>query len=238
MKKLWITLISLASALILAIILCYIFIATIIGSILTSSFGTKTTVSNAALMPNFLKLWHIHVSNPPPGKDPNALTIGRLKIETPMIRFFKDDVVIDLISLDDLNLYIEVLPGNGQITNWDKIVNQPSSKPSPPPSKSNKHTTIKELSINNITVKYTDEKGKTSVTKIDNLTFKNLSTKEGNITAQIAKAILLKMIFNVQNVVKFPLKLSKESVNDTFNKGIKPLENIIQIRKPGSLKKE
>ncbi|MCH9620663.1 MAG: hypothetical protein S4CHLAM20_00640 [Chlamydiia bacterium] len=227
MKKLWISLICVLTALILAIVLGYIFIATILGSILTSTFGTKTTVANAALTPTFLKLWHLKVANPPNAKEPYALTIGRIKLKAPITTYLSQNVMIDKISLDDLTLVLEYFPGKKRLTNWDEIINHVNSTNTTSSSKKNTgSTTIKELTINNIVIKTIDPAGKVTTTKIKTLTFNNLSTEKGDITAQIAKTILIRMLLNIQDYVKFPIDLTKETINEPIKDGSKILEDI------------
>ncbi len=216
MKKFLVIILSLFAAIALAFIIGYIFIATVLGSILTTSFGAKTTVGNAALTHSYLKLWDLNVENPPKTKHPHALTIGKLSVVAPITTYLGKDIKISKITLDDLILDIEVMPGGGALTNWDTVINHITSSQKPTTSASDKNTTIDTLLINNITVNYTDASGNVNVTKIKNLTFKNLSTKNGDITSQIAKTILLKILLDVQNVSKIPLKITNESVNTFF----------------------
>lgn len=226
MKKLWVTILSLFVFLGLCLLLAYIFIATILGYILTDTFGTKTTVGNAALTPNNLKLWHLKIANPPKTKKPYALIIGRIKITAPIATYAHNDIVIEQISLDNLTLDFEYLPGNGKVTNWDEIVSNTNTNSSKP-QKNTQSTTIKELSLNNITVHVINLNGEVKTTKIKNLTFRNLSTKNGDITVQIAKTLLFKMIFNVNNIVKFPIKMTKQSIEETLKDAPKTFEKII-----------
>jgi len=216
MKKIIVIILSFITAIALAFIIGYIFIATVLGSILTTSFGAKTTVGNAALTHSYLKLWDVNVENPPRTKHPYALTVGKLSVIAPITTYLSKSIKISKITLDNLTLDVEIMPGAEGLTNWDAIVNHITSSQKPSTSKSSQTTTIETLTINNITVNYLDAAGNVNTTTIKNLTFKNLSTKNGDITSQIAKTILLKILLDVKNVSKIPLKITNESVNTFF----------------------
>ena len=215
MKKFWIWILSIVGVIILAIIVAYVFASAILGHVLTSSFGTKTTINGSAITFRSLRFWHLHVDNPEQSKTPYALTIKKTQVVAPLSTYFTNDVTIERVALKDLTLVVEVLPGKGNITNWDAIIDHinASNKDSKP---SNKEATIKLLTIDNLKVKVISADGKVNTTTIDNLTFKDLSTKKGDITSQIAKVVIMKMIFNAQNIIKFPLQLSKDSYNNFF----------------------
>ena len=62
--------------------------------------------------------------------------------------------------------------------------------------------------------------------RINELKFKNLSTKNGDMTAQITKTILMKLILNANTVLKVPVKISKDSMNEFLkNKLFAPTVN-------------
>lgn len=221
MKKFWIWFLSIISAVIVAILIIYIFAATILGYILTSSFGIKTTVNSTAITPRSVHVWGLHINNPPKTRDPYALTVGKIDIKAPLSTYFTKHIEIEEIRLDNLLLVVEILPGGGSATNWDAIVNHINSSSSGKEG-SSREATIKRLTINNLTVRVISANGTVQNTKIKNLTFKDLSTKKGNITSQIAKVIILKVVFNAKNIINFPLQLTKDSYNKFFqnmNKG-------------------
>lgn len=215
MKKFWIWFSSIIGVIVLGIILIYIFASVILGHVLTSSFGTKTTVSNSAITLNSLRFWDLQISNPPKTKYPYALTIENITVEAPLSTYFTNFIQIEEITLSDLTLVIEILPGGNKITNWDVIMNHinESSKDQEP---STKEALIKILTINNLTINMVGTDGQVRTTKIPSITFKNLNTKEGNITSQIVKTIIFKMIFNPKNIVNFPLQYTKDSYNKLF----------------------
>ena len=215
MKKFYIIITSIIALLIFAILMCYIFTSTILGSILTSSFGAKTTVNNTIISTNFVKIYTLKIRNPTGTKHRNALKIKTISIYAPLTNYLKENLIINEIILNDLMLDVEILPGNKNLSNWDQIISHiQNSKPST--KKSNSDSTVKLLQINNLKVRYTDINGKTKVTNIKNLTFKNLSTKNGDITSQIAKTILMRMIFNAKNLTNFPLKLTNQTFQNFF----------------------
>jgi hypothetical protein len=187
--------------------------SSIVGSILTSTFGVKTTVSATAITTNKIRFWQLKIYNPPAGKTPYALTVGKIGIKAPVTTYLSNDIQIKKIALNNLVLTIETLPGKGKLSNWDDIISHISSSPSPT-TKSKKHTTIKELTIDNIKINLIDFSGNVKTSTIKNLTFKNLSTKNGDITSQIAKVILMKMLFDVKNITNFPLKITNQNLND------------------------
>ena len=230
MKKLSWIISSIVAIIFIIILICYISMSTILGSILTSSFGTKTTVSATTLTFNKLSFWKLKIRNPPNAKQPNALTIGKIAITAPISTYFSKDIQINDINLNNLILTVEIFPGRNQLTNWDEIINHINQSTSGS-SKSNRNTYIKTLTINNLTVKVIDANGKTRITRINRLTFRNLSTKNGDITSQIAKTIIMRMIFDVRNITKFPLKIANQTFNNFFRnlqkdtKGTFPIKN-------------
>lgn len=191
--------------------------STILGHILTNSFGTKTTVNHAAITTRTANFWGLQINNKKKMKSPYALRIGKIAVKAPITSYFAEDIEIESIKLKDLTLNIEAVPGSSK-TNWDPILKHinESSKGN---KKSNRDSTVKLLTIDNITINVTDSEGKVTTNKIKNLTFKNLSTKNGDITAQIARAVLLKMIFNVQNMIKIPLQVTQDQLNNVFKFG-------------------
>jgi glutamate synthase domain-containing protein 1 len=216
MKKFWIWFLSIVGVIILAVIMVYIFTSVILGHILTSSFGTKTTIDNSAITLKSLRIWDLHVKNPPHTKYPYALTIERIKVKAPISTYFTKFIQIEKIVLDDLTLIVEILPGRQKWTNWDAIMKHinDSSKDQKP---STREALIKQLTVNNLTVNMVNANGEVKTTKIKNITFKNLNTKKGNITSQIAKAIVFKMIFTPENIMHFPMQYSKDSFNELLN---------------------
>ncbi|MCH9616826.1 MAG: hypothetical protein SP4CHLAM5_01000 [Chlamydiia bacterium] len=220
MKKFWIWFLSILGVIILAILMVYIFTSVILGHILTSSFGMKTTIDNSAITLKNLRIWDLHVKNPPHTQHPYALTIKKIKVKAPLSTYFTQFIQIEKIFLDELTLIIEPFPGQKKLTNWDAIMHHinESSKGQKP---STRNALIKILSVNNLTIHIIDTDGEVKTTKIKNITFKNLNTKKGNITSQIAKAIVFKMIFTPENIMRFPVEYSKKGFNqllDNFKK--------------------
>jgi len=203
--------------LILLTLLAYIFSSTILSHILTSSLGTKTTVTNTVISFNHLRFWQINVANTTTSKNPSALTIDRIEVSAPLTAYFKNNIEIKEIELKGLTLVIETLPGNKKLTNWDEIVSH-MNKNVGSSTKSTKDTVIDTLVIKDLTIKFVDPNGKMTVNTIKELKFKNLSTKDGNITSQITKAVLLKLILNVNTLIEIPVKLYKDNVNDFIQK--------------------
>ena len=224
MKKLYLALYSFIAILIIALVICFMCMSSIVGSILTSTFGVKTTVNATAITTNKIRFWQLKISNPKVAKTPYALTIGKIGIKAPITTYLSNDIEIKKITLDNLLLTIEILPGKGNLSNWDDIISHMSS-PSPSASKSQKDTTIKELTITNIKIKIIDASGVEKINTIKSLTFKDLSTKNGDITSKIAKVIIMRMLFDVKNITNFPLKINNQNLNDF----LKPIGNDIKI---------
>lgn len=216
---------SIAAVIFILILICYISMSTILGSILTSSFGTKTTVKATALTANKLSFWRLKIHNPPDTRQPYALTIGKIGITAPISTYFTNDINIQEIHLNNLILTVEILPGRNKLTNWDEIINH-ISQSNKGTSKSNRETTINLLIINNLTVKVIDNNGNIKETKVKRLVFRDLSTKHGDITSQIAKTIIMHMIFNVKNIANFPLKVTNKTFNNFFQNFQKNIKNI------------
>ncbi len=225
MRKTPIIIFSLLGALIFFVLIVYLFISTILGSILTSALGTKTTVNNTVISLNHLRFWQLQMLNMPNTKFPYALSIKKISVEAPLTTYLSNTIRIKEIELEGIVLVVETLPGNGNVTNWDAIIahmNAPVKKE----SKSKKDTTIDSLVLKNITINFVDPTGKVTVSKINELKFKNLSTKNGDMTAQITKTILMKLILNANTVLKVPVKISKDSMNEFLkNKLFAPTVN-------------
>ena len=199
-------------ALILSVLLVYIFISTILGSILTSTFGTKTTVNNTIISPHHLRFWGLNVLNNSNSKFPYALSVEKISVEAPLTTYFSKNIRIKEIELKNLTLVIETLPSKGNVTNWDAIIAHADSS-SKDDVKSDKATTIDSLVIRKLTIIFVDPSGIASVTKINELKFSNLSTNDGDITSKIAKTIVMKLILNANMVITIPVKISKDAMN-------------------------
>ena len=85
----------------------YVFINSILGIILTNSFGTKTTVNNSIIRKNKLSFHEIYVENTPHTKNPYALKIKELKVAAPISTYFSKNIHIREIHLNNLAINVE-----------------------------------------------------------------------------------------------------------------------------------
>jgi hypothetical protein len=194
MKKLLFSLLLLLGIfLIVTPVLCYFFSTTIITSYLEKSLNIPVSVKKIEFSKHAIFVDNLVLGNPPSSYTKEALNIKKIQIFSFWKDFFKPDLVIDDIQLDNTNLSVEFYNSSGTKNNWDKI-----TKKNVDPASSQKHYLIKHLVINNlsVTVVYKNGTIKTFPT-IKQIEFFNISDKSGFPIEEIQKAIFQEVLKSI-----------------------------------------
>lgn len=184
--------------------------AHILSRILSSQFTTHVSVKKLSFSPmNDIDIQDIKIKNPRHFPSPYALEVGSLHITANYLTYLHTMSHIEKIELTNTLLTIDLLP-NG--ANWEALMNPLSSKKSP----SKSYAVIDLLTFTNLKIIITHPTGKVTTQTIPTLTLRNVKTKEGDLTQALMQAILYQTIFNVQSIIKIPLKITDGAVDSAL----------------------
>lgn len=212
MKKALIIIFGIIIILVLACILVWNMLPSIVSHKLSKHAGVSVTISNIGLSPNHLKVDGIRVGNPSGySKTPRALSVDDLYASVPLTRFFDDQIVIDEMTMDDVYIGLEFDSPNSKSGNWTTIMNNMSKSTSADKEEAKKKgkTTsvlIKRLVITDLQIELAYKTGGRANKKlrpIDRLELTNISSEGGIPTAQIMNIIMqetLRSIFSKEGL--------------------------------------
>lgn len=198
---------------------------TFVSWILSSKLEVPVKINSMKFRPPEIDLNGIVIGNPKGYKSHEAISITSIDISAPYTNYLKKEVEIDSITLDDVTLTIEFF-GNNQVNyNWNVLLTNMNKEEEPKAGKAKKKGRsgfIKTLKINNLKIVTVIPGHEPKVQEIPDLTFHNISTKEGNLSAQITQTILFHLLFNSKNFLKFPLKTTEETFQNLLSPFNKP----------------
>ncbi|HEY2810387.1 MAG TPA: AsmA family protein [Rhabdochlamydiaceae bacterium] len=156
----------------------------------------------------------IEVGNPPGAVQAQSFKCGEINVQAPLSQYFKNQITIEQIELNNVYLDLEFDSASGTQGNWSRIMGnlqQASAKKQKPPSKTAKQAPatsvlIRKLVLNNIDVDvvYIKEGGKViHLPHIDQIVLYDISSEGGLPVDQIMNSVLGQMltsIFTKQNL--------------------------------------
>lgn len=206
MKKALIIIFGLIIILILACILVWNMLPTIVSYKLSKYAGVSVTISDIRISPDHLKVDGIRVGNPSGySKTPRALSVDDLYASVPITRFLDDRIVIDEMTMDDVYIGLEFDSPNSKSGNWTTIMNNMSkftSADKEEAKKKGKTTSvlIKRLVITDLQIELaykTGGKTNKKLRPIDRIELTNISSEGGIPTAQIMNIIMQETLRNI-----------------------------------------
>ena len=198
-------------------------------------------IDDIDLSMNSIEIEKVEIGNPKNSILPKAFSCEVIDIFAPLMNYFDNNIVIDMIKIDDIYLGLEFeAPGKTQ-GNWTTIMG--NFKASESPSKSTKTVLIKKLILSNIRMDLAYRTGDRKIQKlapIDHLEFNNISSEGGIPTEQITNIIFKQMLKSVFD--KANLKNMLEGVLDpqgsTWDKMVEPFKDLFNANDPSDLSEE
>jgi uncharacterized protein involved in outer membrane biogenesis len=187
----------------------------------------------------------MQIGNPPGAVQAQAFKCSEIDIHVPITAFFKDQVMIDEIDVNNVFLDLEFDSASGTQGNWSKIMGnlqessaneaKSSSSKNGKKSQNTKSVYIKKLTLTNIDVDvvYIKEGGKViHLPRIDQIQLYDISSEGGLPMDQIMNSVLgqmLKSVFQKQNL-KNMLQNLIENPPSSIQKYLSPFKGLFQSR--------
>lgn len=204
----------------------------VLSSRLSASLGVPVHISSVSASWNQLGVQKLTIMNPPKTKQKTAFSCDDIRIAVTPVQFFKKDITIDTITIDNIYLDLEFDSATTTDGNWTRIMqNIPSSEPSP----SDKSLLIKKLIFTNIEVDvyYVKEGGRVQkLPPIDRIELTDISSEGEFPTDQLMNSVLgqmLKAVFIKQNL-KNMLDNVLNTPGSSWNRVIKPFKGFFNTR--------
>ncbi len=194
--------------------------APIMSTYLTKKLGIPVTVRTISMWPSTTTIRYFKIANPHGYSPRTALEVKKIKIHYRWGALTSDPRVIDLITLNEMELNIDIQNKSGSNNNWAAIGAQ-----MPTSSRSTREVLIKRLVLKDMTVNVTGSGAKAlgvaGTKHFDQMEFHNINSKEGFPTKELVSQIfrgagLWKYLENFLN----PAQRIKNTLNpfDIFGK--------------------
>jgi len=233
---------------ILAIIAFFVLwskVPNMIANNLAKKCKVAVSIQDMSLGPNRIEIDQVEIGNPSGSYLAKAFSCQEIQILSSFFNYFKKDVVIDEIDVDEIYLGLEFNSPSSTTGNWTTIMknlkNASSSDPSP--DKGAKRTVlIKKLVFTNIStdVTYRDRGGKViHLPVIKQMVLTNISSEGGLPTDQIMQSVLgqmLKSVFLKQNLNDMLQELLGPQKGQ-LNQFLQPFKNLLPLREKPCLSK-
>ena len=198
---------------------------------LTEKAEVPVHLKRVRVSPGAIYIHDFSVNNPKTDIFKHALTVKTMTLQTPYINYlFKDPIIIDHLSLQDVYVSLEISKDNTMACNWSIITKNMNNNSAHWYSNERK-AFIKKLSFCNVTVAI-KLYGKTPqvLSPIDRIEFANVDVENGIPTKEISKIIVNKMLNSlfsleaIKGLFNFPLAPFK-LFSKPFNKKGDPCED-------------
>lgn len=206
MKKALIIIFGIIVALVLACILVWNMLPTIVAHKLSKQAGVSVTIGDIRMGTSMIRVDTIRVGNPQGyNKTPRALSVDKLTVDVPLTRFFDDNIVIEEMTLDDVYIGLEFDSPKSKNGNWTTIMNNVSKSAGDEKEKAKKKgkTTsvlIKKLVITDLQIELaykTGGKANRKLRPIDRIELNNISSEGGIPTSQIMNIVMQETLRNI-----------------------------------------
>lgn len=201
-------------ALVIAAVAVYLLKRQILANILSRELGVRVHIESLTKSGDLISIGGISVGNVKNGELPLSLQVKMITLKAPFGNYFKKRVVIDNISMSDVTLNLEFLNSSQTESNWITILNSITEGEKPPKREGKgRSAVIKKLTVNplNVNVLVLGQEVK-SFAPINNLTFTDLDTQNGDlsrrITYQIASRLLKRAFVDeaLKQIIESPEK--------------------------------
>lgn len=161
--------------------------APIMSTYLTNRMGVPVIVRTISMWPSWSRIRYFKIKNPHGYHPRTALEVKKIEMDYKFGQLTGHPSVIDLITLDNVTLNIEVRNRSGSDNNWAAIGAEAAEV------ESSREMIVKKLVMKNITVnvmgKGAQALGVAGTKHFDKLEFNNINSKEGFPTKELVVQI-------------------------------------------------
>jgi uncharacterized protein involved in outer membrane biogenesis len=203
-------------ALIIIIFVGWSRIPDMVANHLSKTLNVLVEIADIELSLKRIGIDKLDINNPKGYSLPKAFSADRISIYAPLIRYLKNDIEIDEITVDNIYLGLEFDTPRGVAGNWTDIIHNANLKTKKEGSSPKKTVFIHRIILTNIHTDLIYHSNGDKVRKlpvIKHIELKNISSEGGGAIDQILNSALgemLKQVFIEQNL------------NDLFENVIKP----------------
>lgn len=202
-----------------AVIFLWLIKAPIMSTYLTNRMGVPVTVRTISMWPTWTSIRYFKIKNPEGYHPRTALEVKKIEMDYKFKQLTGRPSVIDLITLNNVTLNIEVRNRSGSDNNWAAIGAEA------PDVESSRGVIVKKLVMNDITVNVTGRGAKvlgvTGTKHFDRFEFHNIDSNEGFPTKELVAKIFQGVGFRkfIESFLN-PAQRIKKSLNpfDIFGK--------------------
>lgn len=178
---------------------------------LSKKLGVTVSIDSMGFMPSKVEARQLEIGNPRGYSLPKAFSAKEILVHAPITRYFKDDVVIEEINVNDVYLGLEFDSTSGTDGNWTQIMgNYHKNSKLEQEGPGIRKVLIKRLIFTNIQTDllFRGEGKAKKLPTISHMEFTNVSSEGGipsdqlidNILAQMLKEVFLQ--YNLGNMLQ------------------------------------
>ena len=219
-------------AIILLIVVLWVIKTPIIASYLSNKLKTEVSMTSIAISAKKMEIKNFRLKNPPKMKERYAFQAKKIEINYSFSKLFSAPSIIDTVTVDDISLDIECSNPLCTKNNWTTIIDTINAREKKSVSK--KEVLIKSLVFNSMDVEIMGlglDFTKTKKSHVDQITFKDVSSKTGFPTQQLIAAIFrsaglkeyLQGILEQKNFWENVIKGFTNVSDNSFEEGLKAL---------------
>lgn len=210
---------SIAIIFLLVITICvgYFSSAFIFAHRISKTTQTPVTINAVKFHQQAFTIQNLVIGNPKEAYIPTAFRAESVEVDVPYKEFFKSQVTIDEIKMDNVFIDIEFYTEDKMEGNWQALIENMAA-----PQKSSKEkqlTQVKKLVLTNIHVTLILSDGRIHrLSPIPELVFNDITTKEGIPLEGVSEIIARKMVYSILKedglnlIIKVPLKVIKKII--------------------------
>lgn len=189
------------------------------SAVLSSKLGIPVKVQQINVIPGRISVWDAKLKNSKGYSQPYALRIRSTLINAPLKNYMNKLIEIDSIEVSNILLTLELTKRNTSDNNWADIMKEiHEEEPTLKTHNKNRHAIIKKLVLTNLTVRIYKSPRSYQDKVIPRLEFQNVETKDGDLSRRIMQAIIYELVFNIRNILKLPIQVSKDAFNTVIDK--------------------
>lgn len=168
--------------------------APILSSYLSHKLGIRISAGTISVWPSSMKIKKFFIRNPKGFDVSHALKVALVDVRYQWEELKSDPSVINSITMNDLDLDVEIKDQVGQSNNWSVIIEKMSKT-----NRSSKRVVIRKLILKNLKVHVSGGPFSSPETRtFDLMEFENIDSKEGFPTEE-----LIEKIFGKAGILKY-----------------------------------